>query len=423
MDKLPDATQTRLIQMYLRALREMVIFSHEEGDESELINIYKFTLITHLKANRFLLLIDQEGEWMETASYGINVVKDYSALLELVSTIRRASPLDLPTLKETPLGQFTYVVPTIFKAKNQGLTDADRPIAWLFINVEAEGFLEQNPSLVEFLETITYTVNIAIYNRRVRESESSRKAFQLELNLASKVQNGLYPKRLPQTGPITAAAERIAHVSVSGDYYDLIDIGKGRYLMCIADVSGKGFSAALLMANFQATLRTLSGLETDLRQIVDRLNELTCVNGQGDRFVTSFLAIIDTQNNTLEYVNAGHHPPVLVFDTGHSVLLNSNTTILGIFSPLPSFQSAQVNMPLGSMLLTYTDGVVETFDKDGNEYGTQRLQQLMNSHNAYTPDELNALLMDRLNDHRKDVAFHDDITIFTLKRNTEPAQS
>jgi sigma-B regulation protein RsbU (phosphoserine phosphatase) len=166
-------------------------------------------------------------------------------------------------------------------------------------------------------------------------------------------------------------ASYLPALMVGGDYYDYVELDKDNFLICIADVSGKGVSAALLMSNFQASLRTLARQTQDLKQIVRELNINIKSSAKGERFITFFGAIFNTLSHKIRYINAGHNPPVLLFNTGAMHVLEKGTTVLGAFDELPFIEEEEMSISPETLLFAYTDGLTETSNED--EIITERI--------------------------------------------------
>ena len=385
--------------------------------EESLLRLYQLTLIGHLRLGRFVLMVEEGGSWISKAHHGLLEPIDEIQITSFVHTVKKAMRLDhnpeLGVLK-----QFRYVIPTLRRDNTSVDTQLENTIALLLVGDIEEDLSNPASVLYKFLTAITHLMTLAIYNRRLETGERAKQVYQRELALAAQVQAGLYPEKLPTTGPVIAAADQRAHISVSGDYYDFIETSPGVHLFCIADVSGKGFPAALLMSNVQATLRTLAGYEDQLSMIVQVLNRAIYESAHGERFVTGFIGIVDSNAGTLQYVNAGHHPPVL-FDhkTKHVRFLHSRCMLLGVFSPLPEVEV--VTLPIGEAGLSvfmYTDGLVEAFNMDGEEFGNERMQEiLLQEPPPESLSDLHAHMLAALDVFRNRVETHDDITLFTVR--------
>ena len=205
-----------------------------------------------------------------------------------------------------------------------------------------------------------------------------------EVEIAQDVQQLLFPRHLPNDADLAIARSYVPHTEVGGDYYDVVEIDQHRLLLCVADVSGKGIPASLLMSNFQAGLRTLLRQHLTLTTIVPELNHLLFRNSGGEKFITAFLGLYDRRTRTLDYVNAGHNDPLLLPDAGPAQRLKHGTVMLGIMEELPMLRVGQVRVPPRSLLLLYTDGLTEVFDAEGNEFGEEGILDVLRT-SRYLP--------------------------------------
>src|SRR6185503_6106103 len=175
---------------------------------------------------------------------------------------------------------------------------------------------------------------VALENKKLFKERLEAERFQREMELAAEVQNMLIPLKVYKDHSVEVSARYIPHQNIGGDYFDFIRLNKHEILWCIADVSGKGISAALLMANFQASLRAWAAVEDDLTNIVDRLNQSVAKKTKGERFITLFVAKYNERTRKLNFINAGHNPSILYHD-GEAVPLKLGTTMIGAFDELP----------------------------------------------------------------------------------------
>jgi sigma-B regulation protein RsbU (phosphoserine phosphatase) len=216
---------------------------------------------------------------------------------------------------------------TTFGNENLGIEGVDiivpvhnnnTPLAFVLIgDIEEEGE-GVSPVIkhLNFIQTISSIILVAIENIRLFKESLHQVALKKELELATKMQQKLIPdnKTMPGNSSIAVRGFYYPHYEVGGDYYDCIQLSDTKTGFCIADVSGKGISAAILMSNFQASLRALFTFDIGLPELIQKLNTLIIANAAGDKFITFFVARYDQQTGILEYLNAGHNPPVL-FDT------------------------------------------------------------------------------------------------------------
>src|SRR5690606_11301676 len=200
-----------------------------------------------------------------------------------------------------------------------------------------------------------------------------QEAFRKELVIASDVHQVLLPERLPYTSMLNLEARYLPHERIRGDYYDYVPINKNQFLICVADVSGKGIPAALMMSNFQASLRTLLRLTPNLTDIIEALNYQVLENAKGEKFITFFAAIYDLHLKTMVYVNAGHNPPFLIDRKNGLRFLEEGSTVLGALHPLPFINEGFITDLDDFLLFCYTDGLTETLNEAGAEYGQDSL--------------------------------------------------
>ncbi len=199
--------------------------------------------------------------------------------------------------------------------------------------------------------------------------EQSHKA---ELAQAHEIQRHLLPRETPQIPGFQIACAWQPAKSVSGDYFDVLPLGDGRLGLCIADVSGKGITAALLMANLQASVKAFAPEAASPAVLCAKLNSVLCDTVAPGKFVTLFYGVIDTQQRRLHYENAGHCLPLLVHADGSILMPASYSGVLGLFSHW-TFQNSEVQLQTGDCLVLMTDGVLEAANRDEEEFGYQRL--------------------------------------------------
>ena len=250
---------------------------------------------------------------------------------------------------------------------------------------------------------------------------ADRVVMKRDLEIAKDIQSWLLPGApLQIPGYQIAYATRPAN-TVAGDYYDVIlrpglTPGEDRVLFVVADVAGKSIPAAMLMATFQASLRTLSSSGMSLTEVVAGLNRYACSNSQGgSRFTTAFMAELDPATGDLAYVNAGHNAPILRRGSGAVEKLEVGGIPMGIFENT-SYQVETIRLGSRDNLVIFTDGVVEAINAKGDEYGEAELIQLVDRRAAAAPAELLRGLLQELDTFVGNTPQHDDMTCLLLKR-------
>lgn len=232
-----------------------------------------------------------------------------------------------------------------------------------------------------------------------------------ELERAREIQESLLPKSIPQVpGFEVAAAWHPARI-VGGDYYDVLRMGDGRLMVCIADVVGKGVSAALLMANVQATVRAFAHDSISPAWLCSRVNEVLRSNIASDKFVTFFTGIIDVGARTFQYCNAGHPYPVLM-SFGSVRQLDKSGAVLGVF-PDWKYEDSVIDLNPGDRLLLFTDGITEAEEANGHEFGVEGITGFAKANPAGSASRLTNLLLERVTEFCGG-QFQDDATLLVI---------
>jgi len=248
---------------------------------------------------------------------------------------------------------------------------------------------------------------------------ADRVVMKRDLEIARDIQKWLLPATPPHVpGLQIAFATRPAN-TVAGDYYDVFSRpatdGQSNFLLTVADVAGKSMPAALLMATFQASLKTLSSVPCSLADLVSGMNRYASTNSQGGlRFTTAFLAEFDPATRSLTYINAGHNAPVVRRSSGAMERLSCGGLPLGI-NPEAGYQSDTVVLQPGDWMVIFTDGLVEAVNAQGLEYDEQRVLNVLQSGVTATPDELLRRMMNDLDAFVGDTPQHDDVTCLLVK--------
>jgi len=233
----------------------------------------------------------------------------------------------------------------------------------------------------EDLGLLTVMANVAairIEHARLNEIELAERAMAKELEQAALIQRGLLPSASPRIAGLDIAGKTSSCRTVGGDYYDYLSFPDGRVAMLVGDVAGKGMPASLLMSSLQARVMVLFENGDDLAQKITRLNKSTCASCPDNRFITFFMTVADPATGELVYTNAGHNPPLLVRAAGGVEQLQGGGMILGIL-PMATYQESRINMGPGDILVLYSDGVTEAVNPKDEDFGEQRLGELVAS--------------------------------------------
>jgi sigma-B regulation protein RsbU (phosphoserine phosphatase) len=247
------------------------------------------------------------------------------------------------------------------------------------------------------------------------EEQRKRQRLENEISIAREVQEQLFPQSIPQVQGVELAAICRAARVVSGDYYDFIRLSPCRIGIAVADISGKGISAALLMASLQAALRSQAVLDANgsTAQLVSRLNHHLFHNTSDDRYATFFYAVFDSSTRKLEYTNAGHCAPVFVAD-GKVTKLDAGGTVVGLFDEA-EYESVTIEAPPDSLLVAFSDGLFEPENVYGEEFGTPRLTDEILRHRDAAPQRMAESLIDSAEQWAGTPEQADDMTVVVAR--------
>ncbi len=359
----------KLSTFKLNALLDITLAINDNVSTTELIRRYEKMLTDDLDIGKVIVLkYSDKWECLLNSGYGndfFNQVDMERDLLpyEEISFIT-SEPQHFPELVD-------IVIPVSHK---------DQAIAYVLIgDIEEEG--EGVSPIIKhlrFIQTLSNIITVAIENKRLFQETLRQEAMKREMELASRMQTMLIPEteKLPSNDFIRLKAFYHPHFDVGGDYYDVIQLSPNEVGFCIADVSGKGISAAILMSNFQANLRALYTADQPLADTLVRLNERVMNSAKGEKFITLFIAKYHYTSRELTYVNAGHNPPFLYeLNSKKLSTLSSGCVGMGMLDKLPFVNEATVKMEEPSKLFCYTDGLVEVILDSGVSFGTGELER------------------------------------------------
>jgi sigma-B regulation protein RsbU (phosphoserine phosphatase) len=260
----------------------------------------------------------------------------------------------------------------------------------------------------------TMAADLKEHMDELERTTAEKERFAKELEIAKGIQQSFLPDTAPDIAGIEIAAKNIPALEVGGDFYDFIPLGKDRWGLVIADVSGKGVPAALFMALSRTLIRASTLANADPAVAIGHANQLICEDSKTDMFVTLFYAILDSRAMTLDYVNAGHNPPLLLKGTSSDVvLLKARGIALGLTDEM-DLQSARMDLRPGDVLVLYTDGVTEAINDHEEEFGEQRLLSVIMENRTLPAAELLEKILDTISTFAGNRPQHDDITLLIL---------
>ncbi|MBX2962593.1 MAG: PP2C family protein-serine/threonine phosphatase [Cyclobacteriaceae bacterium] len=391
-------------ELELNALLEVTQAINNNVPEDFLYKIYNFTLRSNLNIKKLALYV-LDDLWNCKVNFGTEQSFQKVKLPDCFKDIRTIN--SLRDFENTPFSIFDIVVPVAHK---------DRTLALVFLGDHQHDGNYADDSL-KFIQALSNIIIVAIENKKLARKQLEQEALRKELEIASDVQQFLFPEKLPDTEFLNVEASYLPHDVIGGDYYDYIPINKNQFLLCIADVSGKGIPAALMMSNFQASLRTLLRQTPNLRDIIEALNFQVLENAKGEKFITFFACIYDISLKTLVYINAGHNPPILCDKKNGMRLLEEGSTVLGAMHPLPFLNEGFITDLEQFRLFCYTDGLTETVNEKGEEFGMDRLMKYFHEDTTRVKDmrTIHNDIIIELDTFKGDNGYHDDITMVSCR--------
>jgi sigma-B regulation protein RsbU (phosphoserine phosphatase) len=273
----------------------------------------------------------------------------------------------------------------------------------------------------DLLDSSADVFALMLENARLTDRALEQEKLRRDLALAAEVQRRLLPPEPPRSNMVTLTAFTLPARSVGGDYYDFLDLGSDGIGVAIADVSGKGVAAALVMSVVQASLRVIAaerGLAPSA--LATRMNRFLHQSTGANKYATFFYGQVAHDARHLHYVNAGHNPPYLMrrSETGVEISeLAIGGTVLGLFPEVP-FDQATVDLCPGDVLLAFTDGVTEALNPAGEEFGNDRLKDLLSANAASSASEIASQLSERVREWIGSAEQYDDLTFVLLAVNS-----
>ena len=375
-------------------------------DRSEIARAFKFAMLGQMLTRTFFFALDIDGKRGIVSISGIkdqpldNDLNDLFGMDDIVETI------DSDSCDFIKNNKIELIIGLRFQNKKIGVVGVGP-------RATREGY---GHSEINFLQSLGNLAVLTIQKTLLLEEQMVKNRLEEELSLAKTIQEGLLPNPIPQISGFDIAAVNISSRQVGGDYFDILKLSNDGYILAIADVTGKGIPASLLMANLQSMLHALAPLSVSLEEATDRINNIIYENTPSDKFITFFWGRISNDRKNFSFINAGHNPP-MVFKKGKSepILLEEGGMILGAMPTIMPYTSAEYRFEKEDIILFFTDGVTEALNPDqSQEYDDIRLIECVNKNRD---KDANALMKEIITDVNKftNNIQYDDITMIILK--------
>lgn len=415
-----DAAELKRLATSLQILNEVSLALLRDIPVSGMADLILEKLFAYLEPDRGLLMLrDAAGELRPEAfrfAEGIDPadIRLSRTLVEAV-TEQKSGVLMIDTETDAKIG-------TADSIRLQGITSC--LAAPLFVEEEVIGlvYLEARLGRKSFTEedlrlltSLANTAAIKIQNLRLQETAAAKQRIEREMALAWDVQRRLFPEEAPLLARSELFGRTLPSRTVSGDYYDFFVRGDGTVDVVVADVCGKGMAASILAASVQSAFQAWAAEHFPPDRLCARLNDLVHRRTSPEKFVTFLAALYDPETGAVVYSNAGHNPGILLRASGGHERLPAQGPPLGLF-PGTRYGSGSLTLAPGDLLLLYTDGVTETANAEDDEFGLDRLIELVSGVAARPLDEIERAIGDGLAAFAAGVPFGDDRTVVLLRR-------
>jgi sigma-B regulation protein RsbU (phosphoserine phosphatase) len=331
----------------------------------------------------------------------------------LNKSLPHKAPLIISDLSAGPLHEFMVahkahlIFPMIMNDEVRG---------WIFLSDRKthKGYIQED---YDFIATLSSLALVSDENARMQQQMIEKQRMDKELSIAREIQFSLLPQSIPNIPTYGIATAFQPAYQVGGDYFDFIPVNDSELAFAIGDVSGKSTPAAMIMASLQASLRALASMQiSDPVLTIQRINKLLVrSHGKSNKYVTFFYGILNHQTHELVYVNAGHCYPLIVKKNGKVDRLEVGGMVMGFFDDVP-YKHGRYSLEPDDLMILYTDGVSELVDSEGEEYGIDRIIQLLKENHEESVSQIRDELVKNLTLYRRDENQFDDLTLILLKR-------
>ncbi len=391
--------ELNLKQLQIKSLLTITQAINDNVNAEGLYNMYRTFLTWDMGVQRVALFVRNDEAWKCTVMHNVGeevLTDEMKAAFMQYDRMHTVRKDDHPLIRA-----FDIVIPVYHKKE---------PIAYALLDgiKESDGAYNK----IEFITTYTNIIAVALENKRLFKRQVEQETMRREMELASRVQQMLIPDTLPQGDLFELDAIYKPHYNVGGDYYDIVQYSDHKFAFCVADISGKGIAAALLMANFQANLQSMIYQYRDLQTFVMAINHAVFRITKGDKYITLFVGELDLHAKKLTYINAGNIPPFLKMSDGIR-RLDQGCTVIGAFEQIPFIEMGECALHGDGLILAFTDGISELRDSRGREFEDRDIGRVVATYQGWSAKEFNTQLVAEMERFTGDQSFPDDIAALT----------
>ncbi len=399
----------RELDSRIQRLSSLFELSKEFGLFSESTKVTRlliFALIGQFLVQKYALL-RFEGNDIEVIEPKLPVDELLSNLRKIdyhqieTSLNREQVALLFPSLFEMGI---EVIVPMQIQGKTKGLIILGKRI----------NNIDYTDADIEFIFSVGSLAIISMENRRLFREALEKHKMEEELDIAREIQRNLLPQKFPSLSNFDIAAVNVSSKQVGGDYYDIIELDENDCVVAIADVSGKGVPASLMMANMQAFLQVICRQNIPLDIATGLINDLISKNTTDGRFITFFWGTLNNLDKTFEYVNAGHNPPLLIRD-GKIIKLEIGGMILGVMKTIMQYRSEKIQLMKDDVIVMFTDGISEAMNRKGEEFSDEALEKLSLELVGDTSENIMKKIQSEVQKFTDGANQSDDITLVVIK--------
>jgi len=391
----------------IRALFEMSKEFSLLLDVKSVCKLLSYTIMGNLVVKRFAFLYKEHEEMrLLDSNFPKDDLRDLSLSLDkynIITSTKTSEFRDEISNSLTKL-ELELVVPMQIKNETIGLILLGRKSS-------REDYSEND---MEFLESLGSVAMVSLENARLFKKAIEKQKMEEDLAIGKEIQQNLFPRILPQSNVFDISAINISSRQVGGDYYDVFRLSEKEILILIADVSGKGVGASLLMANLQAFVKSLTKIEFDLCSLTSQVNDLLVENLTPGKFITFFWGILNEELRTFKYVNAGHNPPLLIRDR-KIIELDKGGMILGVMKSIKDYNCETIQLETDDLVCLFTDGVTEAKNSSEEEYSDERLRAKIIKNAKSNAKTVIDKITNDISKFSSNVEQSDDITLLIVK--------